>query len=118
MLSWALQVKCRLPFDKACLLTAPDITFELIFQGQKLSKDNPISVEWLSATEPAVVPDTEDAALNSPAVSRSRAIGMKNVARNSVAMLSNISLPRPNMMNNLNVSLGGITIGGRSDDGY
>ena len=76
-----------------------DINFELYFEGHKLSKDKPISVEWMSSSQPPETTAVEDATLSGPAVSRSRGLGNKNIAISSVAMLSNISIAKPSMPN-------------------
>jgi hypothetical protein len=76
------------------IIGAADINFELWFQGQKLSADNPIVVEWQSTSAPPVRPEeVEDSALSAPAVSRSRGVGEKHFMKSTTAMLSNVSLP-------------------------
>jgi hypothetical protein len=43
----------RIEYVVKVVLGAADINFELWHSGQKLSKDNPIKVEWFAADAPA-----------------------------------------------------------------
>jgi len=52
-----------------------DLSFQLWFDGEKISKDNPVKVEWQATTAPSPAVD-DDAMLNTPAVSKSR--GMRS----------------------------------------
>jgi hypothetical protein len=77
------------------VIGAADINFELWFDGEKISKDNPIKVEWFATTHsPPAAIDGNDIALSAPAISRSRKFGdsSRKLARDSIAMMSNLSL--------------------------
>jgi hypothetical protein len=60
--------------------------------GQKLSRDNPIKVEWESTSPPQQLDMTNDIVEDAPVVSKSRSMGYPKIAQSSVAMLSSITL--------------------------
>jgi hypothetical protein len=72
-----------------------DINFELWFEGSKISNDNPIQVEWQATTAPPpTIEDAHDAALNVPAISRSRNFGgAQRDGRHSIGMAPNGMAP-------------------------
>jgi hypothetical protein len=75
----------RCHYDVKVIIGPADISFELWFEGKKISQDNPIKIEWQATTAPPPnIEDAHDAALNVPAISRSRNFG--DATRQSVGV--------------------------------
>jgi hypothetical protein len=72
-----------------------DLNFEIWFGKEKLSKDSAIKVEWERTSPPHAEEGVEDEFLfDDTVVSKSHRLVFRDIAQNSVARLSNISLVR------------------------
>lgn len=94
----------RCNYDVKVIIGAADILFELWFNGRKLSKDNPMPVEWSNTPAPPLDANFISAS-DLPAISNSRSVGgtmpiddiPESTARDISPILSNASVPSPTL---------------------
>jgi hypothetical protein len=65
----------RCNYDIRVVIGPADVNFELWFEGAKLSRDNPITVQWQASAAPPPVNDMDGEARDLPAITHARRVG-------------------------------------------